>query len=395
MSLSEFDQRKWVAGLYDEAVSAMEHGGWHDALAKLEQVREFDPEFPGVSWRQQELLNRLQIDQRYLTARQLMYAERWLQATLLLAHVRREAGDYAISDVLLSISERYRNRAYFDWPNPLWWIVAAQRRPAMAGSSFGLAVALGVMLCAVAVPFEAGNLPVVAQFEPGTPAPTAFAAVPPTENPTQTSSVVTVEPTSDILQPTSVFEQSTAQPSALPPADSTATVEAAEPTTSPDEAVTQAPPARPPATRPTLIASTQRTPTRRPTPARPSATPTAGVLDVATLTLPAPAPTRTPTRPVSTVARPVFVSATEFQFEPSNLIFVAGERVRLTLTNNGSVTHDWVLLDGSGQPWVKITAAPGASAFQTFTVPPPGIYNIQCDIGDHAQQGMTGKATVR
>ena len=91
----------------------------------------------------------------------------------------------------------------------------------------------------------------------------------------------------------------------------------------------------------------------------------------------------------------VFVSATEFQFEPSNLIFIAGERVRLTLANNGSVTHDWVLLDGSGQPWVKITAAPGASAFQTFTVPPPGIYNIQCDIGDHAQQGMTGKATVR
>jgi len=89
------------------------------------------------------------------------------------------------------------------------------------------------------------------------------------------------------------------------------------------------------------------------------------------------------------------VVALDFEFVPANLIFNAGERVRVTLTNKGAVDHDWVLSDSAGREIAKLLAPSGQSAALTFNVPAPGIYNIVCDLGDHTQQGMVGRATVR
>ncbi|MCA1553807.1 MAG: hypothetical protein LC737_05470, partial [Chloroflexi bacterium] len=64
-------------------------------------------------------------------------------------------------------------------------------------------------------------------------------------------------------------------------------------------------------------------------------------------------------------------------------------------TNKGAVDHDWVLLGATGSPIAKVTAPVGQSSTTLFTAPAAGLYEIICDIANHEQLGMTGRATVR
>ena len=69
--------------------------------------------------------------------------------------------------------------------------------------------------------------------------------------------------------------------------------------------------------------------------------------------------------------------------------------MRVNLSNQGTVTHDWVLKDGAGNTLARVSAAPGQLAQLDFVAPAPGVYNFVCDISDYAQQGMKGQLTVR
>ena len=102
----------------------------------------------------------------------------------------------------------------------------------------------------------------------------------------------------------------------------------------------------------------------------------------------------------------------EFHFTPVEWTVPAGEEVTIELTNDGTVVHEWVIL----QQGVTITAEaelpeteeelladfvywedevkPGETKTVTFTAPEAGSYQVICAIAGHFGAGMTGTLTV-
>jgi uncharacterized cupredoxin-like copper-binding protein len=106
------------------------------------------------------------------------------------------------------------------------------------------------------------------------------------------------------------------------------------------------------------------------------------------------------------------VTATEFQFSPTEWTIPAGEEITIDITNDGSVLHEWVLM----QPGVRIESEDdlpeteeelladfvyvedeveaGDSKTLTFTAPAAGTYQVICAIEGHFNSGMEGTLTV-
>ena len=101
----------------------------------------------------------------------------------------------------------------------------------------------------------------------------------------------------------------------------------------------------------------------------------------------------------------------EFQFSPTTWTVPAGEEISIEITNQGTVLHEWVLL----QEGVTITSEadlpeteeelladfvnveeeiePGETKTLTFQAPPAGTYQIICAIEEHFDAGMEGTLT--
>lgn len=99
----------------------------------------------------------------------------------------------------------------------------------------------------------------------------------------------------------------------------------------------------------------------------------------------------------------------DFEFSPTKWTVPAGEKITLELINDGSVTHEWVLL----QSGVKIDnekdlpateeelladfvyweheVEAGKTEKVTFTAPEAGTYQIVCAIDTHFDAGMEGQ----
>ena len=106
------------------------------------------------------------------------------------------------------------------------------------------------------------------------------------------------------------------------------------------------------------------------------------------------------------------VDMKEFVFDPQSWEIPAGEEITITLTNSGTIAHEWVLL----KPGVTIASEadlpeteeellsdfvyweeevePGDTATFTFTAPAEGTYQIVCAIPGHFNGGMKGNLTV-
>jgi len=101
----------------------------------------------------------------------------------------------------------------------------------------------------------------------------------------------------------------------------------------------------------------------------------------------------------------------DFQFTPDSWTVPAGEEITIELTNNGSVIHEFVILqsgvtisDESDLPeteeelladfvyWEDEIEA-GETKTATFTAPPAGEYQIICAIEGHFTAGMQGTLT--
>lgn len=100
-------------------------------------------------------------------------------------------------------------------------------------------------------------------------------------------------------------------------------------------------------------------------------------------------PARTETVPAGHVVR---VSGREYSFDPSRVV-VAGRRVRIRFSNDGSLAHDLRVFRGKrdlgGTP-----AFEGGSREATLRLA-PGTYRMECTVGDHAELGMTASLRVR
>ena len=106
------------------------------------------------------------------------------------------------------------------------------------------------------------------------------------------------------------------------------------------------------------------------------------------------------------------VTTTEFAFSPASWTVPADQEISIDITNNGTVVHEWVLL----QPGVNITSEtdlpdteeelladfvyveeevdPGATKTLIFTAPAAGTYQVICAIPGHFGGGMNATLTV-
>jgi uncharacterized cupredoxin-like copper-binding protein len=106
------------------------------------------------------------------------------------------------------------------------------------------------------------------------------------------------------------------------------------------------------------------------------------------------------------------VTTSEFQFSPSEWTVPAGEEITIDITNDGTVLHEWVLM----QPGVDIASEAdlpeteeelladfvyvedevdaGDSKSLTFTAPAAGTYQVICAIEGHFDGGMEGTLTA-
>ena len=103
----------------------------------------------------------------------------------------------------------------------------------------------------------------------------------------------------------------------------------------------------------------------------------------------------------------ISTAMTEFAFSPSSNSVSAGSEVALTLSNDGTLDHNWVLMvadytvttpfDASDQAKVfaETTVAAGGSTTFTFTAPSEaGTYQVVCSIPGHLEAGMEASLTV-
>jgi uncharacterized cupredoxin-like copper-binding protein len=82
------------------------------------------------------------------------------------------------------------------------------------------------------------------------------------------------------------------------------------------------------------------------------------------------------------------------RFEPATITVKKGTPVRVTLTNNTALEHDWVVDNLDGKK-VQLHAAPKASATTELTPTTSGTYEFYCSIPGHREAGMKGTLTVQ
>lgn len=100
---------------------------------------------------------------------------------------------------------------------------------------------------------------------------------------------------------------------------------------------------------------------------------------------------------------------TDFKYDPATWQVPAGAQVTLTLTNAGSVKHEWVLMKKGYSVTAPFSdAKDGSSALQDYDVEPGqtqvfnftaptevGDYEVVCGVAGHIENGMKGTLTVQ
>lgn len=102
------------------------------------------------------------------------------------------------------------------------------------------------------------------------------------------------------------------------------------------------------------------------------------------------------------------INMTDFAFSPNTFTVPAGEQISFNATNNGAVTHSFIIMkfgyhvnthftdaDKPNIFWEVSQIAPGQSIADNFTAPSdPGEYQIVCGVGGHFEAGMVAKLIV-
>ena len=98
---------------------------------------------------------------------------------------------------------------------------------------------------------------------------------------------------------------------------------------------------------------------------------------------------------------------TDFAFTPNEFTVPAGEKITLKATHNGTVEHNFIVMNygtDAGEMYdeadrvnvfFEVDLQPGESKTVSFTAPEqPGTYQIICGMVGHLQSGMIGKLIV-
>jgi uncharacterized cupredoxin-like copper-binding protein len=101
------------------------------------------------------------------------------------------------------------------------------------------------------------------------------------------------------------------------------------------------------------------------------------------------------------------VTLSDYRYTPNSLTVPAGKEITLNLTNEGFVSHMFIIFklgkdagekydpkDEENIYW-KTEVLPGKSATAKFTAPAaPGKYYVTCGLGGHHEVGMVGTLIV-
>lgn len=102
----------------------------------------------------------------------------------------------------------------------------------------------------------------------------------------------------------------------------------------------------------------------------------------------------------------ISATASDFQFEPNSWTVRAGEAFSVEFMNEGTVEHEWAVLNlgdeieseaefAEEKVMFEIEALPvGETTTQEFTVDEAGSYQVICAIPGHFDQGMEGTLAV-
>jgi uncharacterized cupredoxin-like copper-binding protein len=101
------------------------------------------------------------------------------------------------------------------------------------------------------------------------------------------------------------------------------------------------------------------------------------------------------------------VDMVEYMFDPGTFIIPSGEQITLHLSNNGSLVHEFVIMDYGTNVGTSFGAEdepnifwgaelqPGNADVLTFVAPgKPGEYQVVCGTKGHFETGMLGTLTV-
>ncbi len=102
------------------------------------------------------------------------------------------------------------------------------------------------------------------------------------------------------------------------------------------------------------------------------------------------------------------VTMTDFAFTPNAFTVPAGALLTFSASNNGAVSHSFVIMnlghevsghfttaDEASVYWQQGEIAPGGSAEATLTAPSiPGVYQVVCANAGHFEAGMVAKLVV-
>lgn len=89
--------------------------------------------------------------------------------------------------------------------------------------------------------------------------------------------------------------------------------------------------------------------------------------------------------------REIEIVAKEYSFLQSEITVKKGEKIKLTLVNEGTMEHDFVVerMNITTEP-----VSPGSSVSTEFTMFDSGTYTFYCGIKNHRARGMEGKLIV-
>lgn len=94
------------------------------------------------------------------------------------------------------------------------------------------------------------------------------------------------------------------------------------------------------------------------------------------------------------------VMASDFRYDASQTTFVAGRPYHFVVTNDGSLSHDWVIAPrGAAEEDALVMVEdddfqPGTMFTKDFIFTQPGLYEIACHFGQHYELGMVLPITV-
>ena len=89
------------------------------------------------------------------------------------------------------------------------------------------------------------------------------------------------------------------------------------------------------------------------------------------------------------------MTITDYHYAPSEIRVKPGEKIEMTLKNNGHEEHGLVFDLPSGEVAVPSHPHPGETERFTVTAPiQPGTYHFHCPVGNHYARGMEGNLIV-